>query len=636
MEPIRFDYQFNSLNDNHPKSDNVPGLSLDLMNHQKTAIYHAEIIERNEGFRIQWDNHFSNLTRFNKEEVIDPYFQIYCNFGVLACKVGSGKSFVALAIILKKPFLYFERTVSADQNPLCFSFKEINTFNNTVPTNFILVPHNLFSQWKNYIKTYTNLDTNFIGSKKEYVLTYQQICDYYKLNSDIELFKSEEPDEIINQDKLKKLKDALNLLTNNKVYLISTTMWNEFANDWTSKVKKRISRVFIDEVHSIHLPASAKIKTNFTWFITSSIKDIHLHRNNGFIRETIDNYWGLFKQYQDHVVIKNDDSYIDSSIQLPPVIHQKIICRPSVILNIFDGVINQDVKNMLLAEDIQGVVSYLGIEVVNEANIIKVLCSNLEKELDNAKLLYSTKQQMHYATAQSKNESLSKAQDKIKSISDKIENVKKRITESNMDPILHTEIVNPVVTQCCKNKFDIESLTSYYEFKNKSGTQVDCPMCRARLDLTKLVYVGEKKKEEKKVEKNVGYNFEEHTKLENLEQILKNNIPANKRILIFSEHEGNINQISQIFEKSGRTNLSPVKGSISHISNLIEKFNNGEINNLFLNAKHCGSGLNLEKTDFIIIMHKMTEDNIKQIIGRGNRIGRSGPLKVFYLYTKNE
>ena len=121
-----------------------------------------------------------------------------------------------------------------------------------------------------------------------------------------------------------------------------------------------------------------------------------------------------------------------------------------------------------------------------------------------------------------------------------------------------------------------------------------------------------------------------------MEQLLCNEITIDKRILIFSEHEGNIETISKAFSKAGRNNLSPVKGSISHIASLLGKFNSGEIPNLFLNAKYCGSGLNLEKTDVVIIMHKMSQDNIKQVIGRAQRIGRQGQLEVFFLYAENE
>jgi hypothetical protein len=397
----------------------------------------------------------------------------------------------------------------------------------------------------------------------------------------------------------------------------------------------------VDEVHSINLPNSIRIKANFLWFITSSVNDIGNHRNYGFIRDTIDNYNILNVQLHNFTKIKNKDDYIDSSLKLLPTQERIIKCRSSIILNIFDGIINQEVKDMLLAEDIQGVVNYLGITSVNNQDIVNVICSNMEKELENAKLMYRAKEQMHYLNEQSKTDALQKAQEKIMAIEGKISGVKQRIIESNIDPIMFVEIENPVITACCNNKFDLESITNYFDFQLKQTGRsigINCPLCRKPLDLKKLIYIGESKQKIKGEGEAVvpSWVSEEHTKIENLERILCSNIAIDKKILIFSEHEGNIETISKAFAKSGRNNLSAVKGSISHITNLLGKFNSGEIPNLFLNAKYCGSGLNLEKTDVVIIMHKMSQDNIKQVIGRDQRIGRQGQLEVFFLYAENE
>jgi hypothetical protein len=606
------DYKLCELDDSQPKCINIPELKISLMNHQKTSIYHAEMIERNEGIRIEYkEPEYSAF--YSRDEDIEPHRNIYFNFGIIACKVGSGKSFVALAIIIRNPLLNFNRMVGSHSNSGCFCFKKVNTINYTVSTNIILVPHNLFHQWQEYLTKTTSLDVIYISSK----VTFDK---FILLASNIENFES---------------------LTKNKVYLISAKQWNNFAEVWNTNIKKKVSRIFVDEVHSINLPNSIRIKTNFLWFITSSVNDINNHRNYGFIRDTIENYNMLDGQLSNFTKIKNKDDYIDSSLRLLPSRERIIKCRSSIILNIFDGIINQDVKDMLLAEDIQGVVNYLGITSINNQDIVNVICSNMEKDLENAKLMYRAKEQMHYLNDQAKTEALQKAQEKIASIEGKISGVKQRIIESNIDPIMFMEIENPVITACCNNKFDLESITNYYDFQLKQtgrNTGINCPLCRKPLDLKKLMYIGESKggKTEGGGVGAASWISEEHTKIENLEKLLCDEITKEKRILIFSEHEGNFDCYSKAFAKSGRNNLNAVKGSISHITSLLGKFNSGEIPCLFLNAKYCGSGLNLEKTDVVIIMHKMSQDNIKQVIGRAQRIGRQGQLEVFFLYAENE
>jgi len=641
---LQLSYRLSELDDIHPKSDNIPGLNISLMNHQKTSIYHCEILERNNGFHIDW-NEKNHYYEYYREDDVLPYRVVFSNFGVIACKVGSGKSFVALGLVIKRPLVNFERIVSSERNQLCFSFKKMNSNNFTVSTNLFLVPHNLFNQWKTYINTHTNLDSHFISTKKDFATIEKNMEEYHSLMDELKILmnevKTDESKLGLLEEKLHQCENKLKIISENKVYLVSSKMWNHFSEKWSHCVNRKVSRIFIDEVHSIALPNSIRVKTNFIWFITSSLKDLSNHRNMGFIRDTIDSFWNLGKSYQDYLVIRNNDSYVDSSLLLPAPIERKIICRSSVLLNIFAGVITNEIRDMLLAEDIQGVISHLGISAISENEIIKVLCSNLEKELDNAKLMHNAKIQLHYASEQSKQEALQRSQDKITAIEQKIENVKQRIMEANIDPIMHIDIINPVITYCCKNKFEMESLTSYYEFqtkKNGSGSSVSCPLCRNTLDIKKLIYIGEFKKDAKKeetIDPSV-WNFEEHTKIENLQHILSEEIPIDKRILIFSEHEGNFHTISEAFSNAGRNNLSALKGTVAHISSLIDKYNSGQIPNLFLNARHCGSGLNLEKTDVVIIMHNMSVDNIKQVIGRSQRIGRTSQLKVYYLFTNTE
>ena len=83
MESFKLDnsqevsYDLKNLDDTHPKENNIEGLKIQLMNHQKTALYHSLLIESNEGILINETYYFST-------------------FGILACKVGSGPVFSRL------------------------------------------------------------------------------------------------------------------------------------------------------------------------------------------------------------------------------------------------------------------------------------------------------------------------------------------------------------------------------------------------------------------------------------------------------------------------------------------------------------------------------------------------------------
>ena len=79
-----------------------------------------------------------------------------------------------------------------------------------------------------------------------------------------------------------------------------------------------------------------------------------------------------------------------------------------------------------------------------------------------------------------------------------------------------------------------------------------------------------------------------------------------------------------------------LKGSSNVLSKTINEYKNGDINVLLLDAENYGSGLNLEMTTDIIIYNNLGESLEKQVIGRGQRLGRKESLTVTYLQYNNE
>ena len=165
--------------------------------------------------------------------------------------------------------------------------------------------------------------------------------------------------------------------------------------------------------------------------------------------------------------------------------------------------------------------------------------------------------------------------------------------------------------------------SGYALFKKK-----ECPLCRnPDLNLNKLTAISsvESKKEDD--------NEKLPTKIESLINLIRSK--ADGRFLVFSEYENSFNEIVNELNKN-KIVYSKLCGSTGHITNLIRKYTNNEIKVLLLNAKHYGSGLNLQMTSDIVIYHRMSNDLEKQIIGRGQRVGRDKPLCIHYLCYENE
>jgi SNF2 family DNA or RNA helicase len=187
-----------------------------------------------------------------------------------------------------------------------------------------------------------------------------------------------------------------------------------------------------------------------------------------------------------------------------------------------------------------------------------------------------------------------------------------------------------------------------------------CPSCRTELSVAKLMVISNKKKEtgldvDSKTTKTKAIEQDpstmtypqriellktksiDLTKYENMDKIFELNSKNEvKKYLIFTEYESTLNiKITSMLDKWGLT-YGRIKGTTATITKQIENYKKGNTNVLLINSKFFGSGMNLENTSDIIIIHKMHGDIEMQAIGRAHRFGRVGNLRVWKLYYENE
>jgi SNF2 family DNA or RNA helicase len=215
----------------------------------------------------------------------------------------------------------------------------------------------------------------------------------------------------------------------------------------------------------------------------------------------------------------------------------------------------------------------------------------------------------------------------LKDTNEKIDGIEGRLKDLDDKncPICSNKITNPVITPCCKNAFCLECLITALSY---SSTKSSCPMCMTVIDKTKLKVI---MKSDKKIkDKSIG---ELPTKDERIKELLTKY--SDGRFLIFSEFDGSFHKIARLCEELG-IHCSKVNGTPGHIRNIIEKYKSGEYRVLFLNAKNFGAGLNLQMTTDIILYHNMSSDLEKQVVGRGQRLGRTSALRIHYLTYEHE
>jgi SNF2 family DNA or RNA helicase len=455
------------------------------------------------------------------------------------------------------------------------------------------------------------------------------------------------------------------------VILISDTQYNHMALFFT-RDNYTVNRIIVDECNSIKGSQLAKIESVFKWFITSSISSIMTC--DGWLKKEItspqgyssytreksimstgfifDNISEIYRNIKENfkIFLINNPEYIEQSTQLPEMLTYIIICKNNVSIQVLAGIVSHDIMNMLFAGDIDGIVSKLDVVVGDETNIIAMVTQKYKDELNCKEYELKTSLANPKYKADAETIGVINRRHAIADLKHKIACIEERVKTVESCPICFDDFTNPCITPCCNNKFCFDCMTMSLNNKNS------CPSCRAELSVAKLMLLSNKKKE---IGVNVVVTKEievdpstmtypqriellktksiDLTKYENMDKIFELNSKNEvKKYLIFTEYESTLNiKITSMLDKWGLT-YGRIKGTTATITKQIENYKKGNTNVLLINSKFFGSGMNLENTSDIIIIHKMHGDIEMQAIGRAHRFGRLGNLRVWKLYYENE
>ena len=620
---------------NNNKSIQQPSdIKLKLKNYQKSTIYNMYLREKKSGFFIDKHNFMAT------------------NLGILGEGVGSGKTFITLGLIsLKKSQEYYynnnpskiirfelikkkykninnqffksilnyipkPKYINVDldfylKEPHNLHMNDISTKNiKNINSNLIVLPHNLIQQWRDDIKNHTTLT-------------------YYYISNIKHLRKIEE--------------EGINILSKYNIVLCNASKYNYLAELTKNYIWERI---FFDEAHSINIPKSEFMRAKFYWFITATYKSIIGLKNTGFLRKFVNTFRYRLRQKSipdfNKFILKTNVINVKKEFLLEKpekIIHLSL--KPMWV-RIIEGSIDHNFENlteMMYAELDNEIKNYLvkfySINVENK-NVILTYLEWLyirEHHLDNNIQYYNN------LNKRSQSQPHSQAQEKrIDNRKKSIEKytIKKNYYNSLRRNIKIKMIDNKVCWICLKNNYTkfmnklcnsgcIHRICYKCESKNRILGN-NCFFCinKSCLTVSELNY-NEISHNISKVNNNL---------LTKMDKVLKL-INDDKRLLIFSNYTSLFNKYLEKF-KEDKIKFGILKGNNNVINKRIRDFKSGKINVLLLNGRFCGSGLNLQDASDIIITHKIKKDIETQIIGRANRMGRKGKLKIHYLAFEGE
>ncbi|ARF09531.1 DEAD/SNF2-like helicase [Indivirus ILV1] len=566
---------YNDLNDTSLQIPQPKELGISLMEHQKTAIFAMRKLEETGKLLAK------NITQYG-----DPMnFNINTVVGILADKMGSGKSLMIISLILafktapeRNYFWGGTKYISIETSYNDGLMKDSNI-------NLLIIPHKLFNQWIKFMEYAPTLK----------IATYSEMKDY------------------------EKIKDYDSIKDKN-IIIVTCTKVGDFIKKFQNI---KWSRIIIDEADSISMSVKYDIKANFIWLVTGTPKS--LRYSNKYFLSNI--FKGILPWTFEYLLVKNNDEFIEKSIKLQPPKRITIKCLTPKEVTILKSFIPSHVLNMINAGNSDEAIKTLNFNVDTNENILKVITRNLMEAINNKKLeLEYEKKKVAHGPKQikEKEERLKKITQCITRLETRYESIKEKIHTLNDQycPICMDEFTKPTLVNCCQSIYCFDCITL-------TATNNDsCPYCKKKLYKEKMHIITDDTDATLKNNK-----YQEREKLDVLLELLEKT--PDGKFMIFANFSKTFDKIELALKEKNIT-YNILKGSQKVVQDTIDNFKEGNLQVLMLNARFFGAGMNLQMATHIIIYHRFEYDLEEQVIARAQRLGRTEQLNVFYLIHDNE
>ena len=605
-----YDIRIDELDENSPAAEQPRNCKLLLKPHQLALLQRC----------IKYENECVELSEFQSlrgSDRIGKNDYVRTRIGIMGDRVGSGKSFVLLALIMQNAAPTQEPCMTSygcNKVLLCIQEQK-----RCIRTNMLVVPHNLCMQWEAYIKAYTN---------------------------DLKVL-------VVNRSKVVSSLHTTNL-EQYDLLLVTGTFYNSAATIIASKASK-LRRVIFDEVDSVNIPGCCSIDSQFYWFVTASFGNllyprgyskwdfsINKHvwsatgiKNAGFVKNLfMDLHQNVSRDLVKILVIKNKESFVQSSINLPALDNVYVLCKTPMTINILNGLVDKAIIDCLNANDVASALTHVSsVNKNTEDNLISVLIEKYERLLKNTQLRIDVTRSFEYENEQEREQEMARLERKRHELDSKIKSIKERVTSANTCCICFDDFNNKTIVPCCSNSFCFKCI-NYWLCRTTS-----CPLCKSQLSSRDLLIVQEDQVGSSSMSSPSSRPSDtelspEHDKIKNLE-IIMSKLADDAKVLIFSSYENTFSQVMRMLTRL-EIRHAFLKGNQNQIRNTVDAYKSGAIKVLLVNSRSYGAGMCLYQTSDVVMFHKFDSEIEKQVIGRAHRMGRSDPLRVWYLLYENE
>ena len=618
------------LNEGDPLIEQPLQISKGLKPHQRTAVY--KCIEMETKPQI---NYFIPPTAnvIMNNPTFKNYFQMNTNVGVIGDIVGYGKTLIALSLIQTSPiqniynnqYQTYSYGTSRWSGNMTF-YQEIQyeiPIDSYIHTTLVVVPRGpVYMQWKKSIEKDTNLKYLYIDS----LHTIRKLL----------------PEKM---DALRAYLETFDL-----ILIKNTTLkiWFSYLKELTEPITLYgFDRIMIDEAHEI-ADKIHRMNFRFIWLITSSYIELATHSYTKSIFNSISLV--LNRERLHYMLVKSREEYIKKSFEIPQPIENYYLCKMDKQLSVLTGFVSNMVLDRINVNDIAGAIQEIGGAQETETSLIETVRKEFLKNIQNKQKELAFIESLELENEQREGR-LKNVNTELVRLNDRYEALQERLLDlaTKTCPICMDVLDNPVYLNCTHTicgKCLFEWARLGVHTRNKA---IHCPECRTPIESNKIVAIIKHSEAEEDADAGTDAGGSEAgtsasgaaagrgvvqllSKEDKFIQILKSK--PDGRFLMFSRLDSQFYRLCILLREQGIV-YSEMKGSTTHMMNVLNDFNQGTINIILLNTNYSGFGIDISTATDVIIYHHMPNEKI-QAVGRAQRVGRKDVLTIHNLCYSHE
>ena len=560
------------------------------------------------------------------------------NVGILADKVGSGKTFVVSGLVRSG---HAPPAARRHVNLVSRNVYALQTFEvSCLPVTVVVVPHNLAKHWSDHFD---------LHAADLRVVRFTRACEWDDVEASL-AGGAAAPDVI--------------LVTNTRLPRLM---------ECVSENRVTLKRIVIDEADTVRFSChDIGYAATMIWLVTASahrmipawygggsdMRLMYLHSdgaqthvvNRASFGVASSCIRGMFNfssmhcySYFQHLVFVSDNAFIRESFDVPEPRVFEVRCHRPLHQRVLHGNIPSAVLERIEAGDLDTALEILAPSRRDtENNIIAAAIEHLQRSGANVRAQLQYTLSRSYVNPAEREARAARVRGSLERIESQLANVRERIVSADRCAICYEEFANKTLTPCCYSAYCLKCITRWMETVSASSvvSRSTCPMCKTPLDRGGLMVcaeppataAGADASRGEFVVGGVGFNSTLDKK-ENFKRLVAHlaRSPGESKVLIFSDNSCIMDTVVGTALADHGVPHFALKGHGASINARMKTFASEPKVALLINVTHYGCGMDMSMATDVILLHQINDSMYDQVLGRALRPprGADSPLRVW-------